>query len=457
MERIVVTLASLVVCASTAPVNTGSAFPFPCDEAAALAAHPSQDSLVQYSSATLCTDASGALAGSIERGWFTFAAALVVECRVRGVKKTSSTIFSVTSNMQRGLKELKELVRRPILKKGQEVVHIAPAFEWAQSPDHVFISLKMAHKMDTPATLDCVWPNATVEIGHDVDSSGESDAARRFAFVVKCPRTHKVFALNMTLLKPLVGAGSTWSEASVGRITFTLKKRGISVWSRLLKDKSTKPDQMHTWWRLKEENDAVNEKFIEDEEATKKEKRKQARLEKQRTEDEQRAKDRRFAGYAKARLASFYAVHNASKVSEVDEIVARRSPDEYAEMLAASGRKYAVDDAEMEASNWTVAFKGTQEYIDSLPAPAPAAVAEPAAPPPAGAPGADAPEGDVAAQADAGAGDAGAPSGEASGVVDGSASAASGSDATANTTATKKKKRKKKRKRKKKKKAKEEL
>ena len=330
MQCTVVTLASLVVCASTAAVNTGAAFPFPCEEAAAIAAHPSQESLEQYSSATLCTDSSGALAGSVERGWFTFAAALVVECRARGVKKTSNTIFSATSNMQRGLKELKELVRRPILKKGQEVVHIAPAFEWAQSPDHVFISLKMAHKMDTPATLDCVWPNATVEIGHDTDASGESDASRRFAFVVKCPRTHKVFGLNMTLLKPLVSAGSTWSAASVGRITFTLKKRTISVWSRLLKDKSTKPDQMHTWWRLKEENDAANEKFMENEESAKKERRKQARLEKQRAEDQQHAKDLRFADYANARLASFYEVHNTSKtLIEVDEIVARRSPEEY--------------------------------------------------------------------------------------------------------------------------------
>lgn len=40
---------------------------------------------------------------------------------------------------------------------------IAPAFEWAQSVDWVYINAKMSHKLDAPATLNVV--SEGVEMG----------------------------------------------------------------------------------------------------------------------------------------------------------------------------------------------------------------------------------------------------------------------------------------------------
>lgn len=373
--------------ATAAPAAGGAAFAFPCTESEALASHSTTASLAAFSDAALCSSPTSALASSIARGWFDFAAMLIMECRrERKVGKTRNVIFSATSTMQRGLKELKELVQRPILAAGAQAVRIAPAFEWAQSPESIFMSVKMAHKMDTPATLDCVWSNATIVIGNDraasaegavavddaaVDNAAEmeEDKARGFSFVVKCPRTHKVFGLNLTMLRPIIGAESVWSEASVGRITFTLKKRVRGVWNRLLKDKTRKPDQMHTWWRLKEENDAENDKFVEDEAARKKEERRQLRLARQREESLKKYHANRFADFAKAKLTSFYEVHNVSKLSEVNEIVERRAADEYGEMLRALGSKYSVPEAEMVEKEWTITFTSAEDYVMSLPPP----------------------------------------------------------------------------------------
>ena len=67
---------------------------------------------------------------------------------------------------------------------------ISPAFQWAQSPDSVFLNVKFSHKWDTPATLGC-----------EADKVDFADRSLRFATV--CASKRKNFALNLDLLRDI--------------------------------------------------------------------------------------------------------------------------------------------------------------------------------------------------------------------------------------------------------------
>ena len=70
--------------------------------------------------------------------------------------------------------------------KAVSVIH--PAFEWAQSTDMVMLNVKLAHKLDTPATLDCVASDKTVTF-----------TRKRISFKADCAKTNKAFVLQLDL------------------------------------------------------------------------------------------------------------------------------------------------------------------------------------------------------------------------------------------------------------------
>lgn len=114
------------------------------------------------------------------------------------------------------------------------VLSISPAFEWAQSPTEVYLQVKYAHKLDTPATLGCEADNVTI-------------ADKRVQFSAVCAAKRKRFNLNLGLLRSVDSDLSSWSTGSVGRATLTLRKSEPQVWSRLLATPQ-KPNNMHVWW-----------------------------------------------------------------------------------------------------------------------------------------------------------------------------------------------------------------
>jgi hypothetical protein len=123
----------------------------------------------------------------------------------------------------------------PSTSHARSAAGIPPAFEWAQSPDSVFLNVKFAHKLDTPATLGCALEDKDVALG------GASLALR-----AECKAHKKVFALSLGLLRDIVPAECTWSMLSVGRVQLTLKKAENGTWPRLLKS-SKKLAHMHVW------------------------------------------------------------------------------------------------------------------------------------------------------------------------------------------------------------------
>lgn len=117
---------------------------------------------------------------------------------------------------------------------------IPPAFEWAQSSDAIFLNVKFAHKLDTPATLGC-----------EAEAPQYPDGGKTVRFRAHCKEKRKTFLLNLQLYRAVDMDNSTWSTGSVGRATLTLRKSAAGKWPRLLTS-SKKLGHMHTWWAMSE-------------------------------------------------------------------------------------------------------------------------------------------------------------------------------------------------------------
>ena len=110
-------------------------------------------------------------------------------------------------------------------------------FKWAQSSTEIMLSVKFSHKIDAPATLNVIAKNVSLT----------SDR-----LVLLASNGAKNFNLDITFMDAVVPAESSWSMASVGRMTFTIKKlKPPSRWSSLTKDNKKLP-QMHVWWEIQE-------------------------------------------------------------------------------------------------------------------------------------------------------------------------------------------------------------
>ena len=153
-------------------------------------------------------------------------------------------------------KELADLKKH--LESNIVLADISPAYQWAQSTEELFLSVKFAHKLDTPGTLNVEAKNVTL-----VEDRLELHASDG----------RKNFRLAMNFLKDVVPEESSWSMASVGRMSFTIRKKQPAgkrtKWSRLLKESKRVPNQ-HFWLAMHEryvkELDKVGDEDEDDEE-----------------------------------------------------------------------------------------------------------------------------------------------------------------------------------------------
>lgn len=155
----------------------------------------------------------------------------------------SSAVYQTAAKIRNSLSLLQERLSAPVKRAG-----IAPAFEWAQSPDSVFINVKFSHKLDTPATLGC-------------EASAPVFEKNTVAFVAECEEKQKTFQLELTTYNDIVPEESYWTSSSVGRATLTLKKARAGEWPRLIRNNKTRPNNMHVWWAMKERYESAFKDF----------------------------------------------------------------------------------------------------------------------------------------------------------------------------------------------------
>jgi hypothetical protein len=140
---------------------------------------------------------------------------------------------------------------RTVIESSLPMSTVAPAFQWAQSTTDIMLNVKFSHKIDAPATLNVEASNVTILANQ---------------LVLHASDGRKNFKLDIELLKGIIPEESRYDMASVGRMTFTLRKADSpSKWSRLLKSKDKKANQMHVWWEMADKHRAELEKLDEEE------------------------------------------------------------------------------------------------------------------------------------------------------------------------------------------------
>jgi hypothetical protein len=171
----------------------------------------------------------------MERGWFEVTTKLVKECRARDFK-VASPVYKAKSNLNKQLNVVTNLLSGPSAV-------ISPAFQWSQSRDYILLNVKFAHKLDTPATL------GVKSKGADITNNG-------IIFQAASKSKNKRFKLALHFAREIVPEESEWSMAAVGRATFSLKKRHPeTAWIKLLHPNQPVPQNMHTWWAMKEQHE----------------------------------------------------------------------------------------------------------------------------------------------------------------------------------------------------------
>lgn len=215
---------------------------------------------------------------SLQHLWWDVAGSLIEACRNRDV---SSVVYKMSSNINSKLKDMKNLLRK------RSKISISPAFQWAQNSSNILVSVKLAHKMDTPATLGC-----NVTAADFSTKVGESS----LKFKADCKKSRKSFLLMLNLFDTIKPEMSSWEWGSVGRLTFNMVKNVSKPWIRLIKSKK-KPGNMHVWWDMKNKFEA-EEKKAKDEV-----KRKQQAADKAVKDEEKKRKDKEKAAEDKEKAA----------------------------------------------------------------------------------------------------------------------------------------------------------
>ena len=177
----------------------------------------------------------GGIVDAMEQGRWELSEAIITECVAKGVKVASS-VYKAGSSIRKRVTEMQNLMSR---KPKGKLNFISPAMQWGQNANFIFVNVKFAHKMDTPATLGVKSDNVTL-----------SDFGLFFEATSKSK--NKRFKLDLTFPRQIIPEESTWSMGAVGRATFELKKRWPRTkWSKFLKGKT--PANMHVWWAMKEQ------------------------------------------------------------------------------------------------------------------------------------------------------------------------------------------------------------
>ena len=178
---------------------------------------------------------------ALKNGWFEAAKRSLSMMRSQGEPVASLTeVRAAATSIRDQAAEVINLMRTGA--NAEETV-VTTAFLWAQRPDFLFLNVKFSSRIDGPVTCLNV-DNERIEFGNNT-----------LFFEGVGRQKPKVFRLNLTFHGAILPEASSWSFASVGRISFTIAKAENMSWPRLLEGKA-KPKNMHAWYDRQQVLDA---------------------------------------------------------------------------------------------------------------------------------------------------------------------------------------------------------
>jgi len=199
---------------------------------------------------------------ALERGWWDAAKQMLRTMRKAG--HAVGTMQDVRGAATRIRDQATDIINLMRVGANAEETVVNAAFQWAQRPEFIYLNVKFASRIDGPVT--CL----------NVDNEKVTLTNNSLLFEAVGRQKPKTFRLNLTFNKEIDPEASTWSFASVGRISFTIAKKDHETWPRLLESK-LKPKNMYSWYdrqtaldeQVKKEAKERKDKASEEEKAKK--------------------------------------------------------------------------------------------------------------------------------------------------------------------------------------------
>mmetsp|Transcript_89947 Transcript_89947/g.183410 ORF Transcript_89947/g.183410 Transcript_89947/m.183410 type:complete len:646 (+) Transcript_89947:92-2029(+) len=146
----------------------------------------------------------------------------------------------------RSLKDEADELLRTLNPKYGMAQQVAPAFQWAQNDTCIFLTIKYTVRWNAPGALEVTDPSVNM-----------SENSFRFSGLGKHSNNKYRYELSLNFFDNIASQSSSWSAASVGKLSVTLRKRWPRKWPRLLDNKKTKIANMHVWMEMQEKLDSA--------------------------------------------------------------------------------------------------------------------------------------------------------------------------------------------------------
>lgn len=220
--------------------------PTEADAARGVAWASESDVLAQLSS--LKEDASVELLRlCVRQSWWRAVRELISRGHANGAGASlHQEVKTLLTEVKRSADEFGAFAEETYRDQTQGLDEVHSAVQWSQNSTTIFIGVKYAARWSAPGAIEVVdikvnITNSTFEL----EGFGHHSSIR------------KRYVVNLTLYEAIVPERSSWSAASVGRLTATLQKAKVVPvvkWPRLLqsKDKHAYRGQIGTWLDMQE-------------------------------------------------------------------------------------------------------------------------------------------------------------------------------------------------------------
>jgi hypothetical protein len=174
---------------------------------------------------------------AVHRQWWTLAREIVAKSHVQQVDLSIPVRRAV-----KAMKDEADELTRTLNPRYGLAQQVSPAFQWAQNDTCIFLTVKYTVRWNAPGALEATDINVLVE-GNSFNFTG----------LGKHSNNKYKYVLGLSLFDVILPQpASSWSAASVGKLSVTLRKRWPRKWPRLLANKKAKISNMHVWMEFQE-------------------------------------------------------------------------------------------------------------------------------------------------------------------------------------------------------------
>jgi len=196
----------------------------------------------------------------VSQSWWTAARELISRMHVQGTLAPSleQEVSKLMGEFKRSADDLAAYADATYRgqTKGLDEVHCA--IQWAQNSTAIFLGVKYTARWNSPGAIEVVDVSVNITpCCFVLEGFGHHSSIR------------KRYMVNLELYQDLLPESSSWSAASVGRLTATLQKaKGSVKWPRLVKGKEKHASKSHIgkWLDMEEkwENELKKAKTVKE-------------------------------------------------------------------------------------------------------------------------------------------------------------------------------------------------